>query len=72
MCRATSWPQKSALYIMRTDGNSCSRELVTGIVLAIFFQVCMRTQVCHPSLPWSAFSWPAQEVTHRMIRQPLS
>eukprot|EP00798_Chlamydomonas_sp_ICE-L_P002787 gene2787-12662_t len=25
-----NWPDKSSLYILRTDGNSCSRELVTG------------------------------------------
>lgn len=25
-----TWPRKSSLYILRTDGKSCSRELVTG------------------------------------------
>ncbi|EFJ43854.1 hypothetical protein VOLCADRAFT_118925, partial [Volvox carteri f. nagariensis] len=25
-----NWPRKSSLYILRTDGKSCSRELVTG------------------------------------------
>ncbi|WIA29375.1 hypothetical protein OEZ86_011879 [Tetradesmus obliquus] len=25
-----SWPQKSSLFLFRTDGMSCSRELVTG------------------------------------------
>eukprot|EP00877_Chromochloris_zofingiensis_P011729 jgi/Chrzof1/680/Cz01g24260.t1 len=29
-CRGHTWPQKSSLYLFRTDGKSCSRELVTG------------------------------------------
>lgn len=28
--RTNNWPRKSSLYILRTDGKSCSRELVTG------------------------------------------
>ncbi|GIL75893.1 hypothetical protein Vretimale_5571 [Volvox reticuliferus] len=28
--RSKNWPKKSSLYILRTDGKSCSRELVTG------------------------------------------
>eukprot|EP00882_Tetradesmus_deserticola_P008674 GHRQ01009145.1.p1 GENE.GHRQ01009145.1~~GHRQ01009145.1.p1 ORF type:complete len:323 (+),score=97.29 GHRQ01009145.1:158-1126(+) len=28
--RTLSWPQKSSLFLFRTDGMSCSRELVTG------------------------------------------
>lgn len=28
--RKAGWPQKSAIYLLRTDGKSCSRELVTG------------------------------------------
>lgn len=27
---SASWPQKSSLFLFRTDGKSCSRELVTG------------------------------------------
>jgi hypothetical protein len=25
-----TWPRKASLYLLRTDGKSCSRELVTG------------------------------------------
>ncbi|GAX83042.1 hypothetical protein CEUSTIGMA_g10468.t1 [Chlamydomonas eustigma] len=28
--RDVAWPNKSSLYILRTDGKSCTRELVTG------------------------------------------
>lgn len=28
--RASDWPLKSSMYLLRTDGKSCSRELVTG------------------------------------------
>jgi len=28
--REAGWPQKSSLYILRTDGRTCSRELVSG------------------------------------------
>lgn len=27
---SNQWPKKSSLYLLRTDGKSCSRELVTG------------------------------------------
>ena len=29
-CRPKSWPKKAELYIVRTDGMSCSRETVRG------------------------------------------
>lgn len=29
-CRPRSWPKKADLYIVRTDGQSCSRETVRG------------------------------------------
>jgi hypothetical protein len=34
LCRAIDWPQKSSLFLFRTDGMSCSRELVTGMMAA--------------------------------------
>lgn len=29
-CRLKTWPRKADLFIMRTDGRSCSRETVKG------------------------------------------
>jgi hypothetical protein len=34
LSRAMDWPQKSSLFLFRTDGMSCSRELVTGVTTA--------------------------------------
>eukprot|EP00775_Hariotina_reticulata_P010371 gene10371-10529_t len=46
--RSNKWPQKSSLFLFRTDGLSCSRELVTGTG---------RFQFAHPSTQQHLLVW---------------
>eukprot|EP00879_Flechtneria_rotunda_P007391 GHRR01007753.1.p1 GENE.GHRR01007753.1~~GHRR01007753.1.p1 ORF type:complete len:584 (+),score=189.94 GHRR01007753.1:471-2222(+) len=48
LCRYATWPQKSSLFLFRTDGMSCSRELVTGTG---------RFQFAHPSTQQHLLVW---------------
>ena len=62
-----AWPKKASLYIMRTDGKSCSRELVTGTVsflplIALILHACMAWHAAASrSLPLCAGLVHAQE-----------
>jgi hypothetical protein len=48
--RLDDWPQKADLFVMRTDGQSCSRETVAGILPFVALNIATRViyDMCSP------------------------
>jgi len=60
LCRGGVWPPKSSIYLFRTDGMSCSRELVTG---------SGRITFAHPTTQQQLLVWRDRPRTVMVIKK---